>query len=388
MRLLRSDLLRIHCRSPLNEVSFIDLRRLGVESLNPGPTGIDEQTKIHIHVNPDQEPSQQQQQQPPPPPQPTKEKKSLTAPVRTWEYTGNPLGQCTVLQVLLLSENRLTSLAGLECCQGTLWKLDVRSNQIHDLTAFLSMEHLGEVDLGQNNVSYDELVKLSHVHIMSLRLDGNPLLVGGGGSGPEDTVYRRNVLHLLPNVWSLDGAIVTARERRAAARYFAGFAGKDEVPEPVRAVLALAKRVGAPRTTTHGGGGGGTISDGNSGGNSDGNSDGTGDGGSSGGNNSVFAWGSSQFMLAPFATDVSSTTTQHPTTQHPTASTTATTTASTTQHTTASTTRYPNDIAASVHEWASPSPLPPSTVACHVFQHLLLRQPFLPESQGIPRLLP
>jgi hypothetical protein len=311
----------------LNEVSFIDLRRLGVESLNPGPTGIDDQTKIHIHVNPDQEPSQQQQQ-PPPPPQPTNEKKSLTAPVRTWEYTGNPLGQCTVLQVLLLSENRLTSLAGLECCQGTLWKLDVRSNQIHDLTAFLSMEHLGEVDLGQNNVSYDELVKLSHVHIMSLRLDGNPLLVGGGGSsgssgsGPEDTVYRRNVLHLLPNVWSLDGAIVTARERRAAARYFAGFAGKDEVPEPVRAVLALAKRVGAPRTTTHGGGGGGTISDGNSGGNSDGNSGGTGDGGSSGGNNSVFAWGSSQFMLAPFATDVSSTTTQHPT-----ATTTATTTA-------------------------------------------------------------
>ena len=119
---------------------------------------------------------------PPPPPQPTKDQKSLTAPVRTWEYTGNPLGQCTVLQVLLLSENRLTSLAGLECCQGTLWKLDVRSNQIHDLTAFLSMEHLGEVDLGQNNVSYDELVKLSHVHIMSLRLDGNPLLVGGGGS--------------------------------------------------------------------------------------------------------------------------------------------------------------------------------------------------------------
>ena len=78
---------------------------------------------------------------------------------------GSDLGECASLEVLLLSENLLENLRGVEACQGRLWKLDARGNRISDLSAFAAFEHIGEVDLGANRLGYDELVKIAHVNI-------------------------------------------------------------------------------------------------------------------------------------------------------------------------------------------------------------------------------
>ena len=197
MRVLRAELLRQFARAPLNEVRVLDLRRCGV---------------VHI---------------------------------------GTDLGECNALEVLLLSENLLEDLAGLEACQGWLWKLDARGNRISDLSAFAAFEHIGVVDLGLNMLGYSELVKLAHVNIMSLRVDGNTQLVGGDdGSAAlsEKAKRRRNLVYLLPLVWILDDIIVTSREREAANAYFAAAAENDTENPIVRNILALRKKVGSRRS--------------------------------------------------------------------------------------------------------------------------------------------
>lgn len=373
MRLLRGDLLRIHCRAPLHEVSAIDLRRFGIESLNPSLESQDDKTKVTIVVNTSEDREEDEIKEVAVPTTPLLVANTTT---RTWEYKGDPLGQCSILQVLLLSENRLTSLAGIECCQGRLWKLDVRDNMINDLSAFISMEHLGELDLGGNAITYNELVKLSHMHIMSIRLDGNPSLVGSDGK--QDKEYRRNVLHLLPNIWMLDDCIVTAKERRSASDFFDSFGNdvSDEVPENIRNILSLAKRIGVPRTNTKGG-----------------------DGVAGGGEpsppekndetcgpqlKSVFAWGSSQFMLPTLNddTNIISVSKNEPTPSSSTSTTTSSSKLPLSKSTGSSKPKiYPNDIAQEVHLWAASKPLPEHSIVCQTFQQLLLRQPFLPELQ-------
>ena len=194
MRVLRAELLRQFARAPLNEVRVLDLRRCGV---------------VHI---------------------------------------GTDLGECNALEVLLLSENLLEDLAGLEACQGWLWKLDARGNRISDLSAFAAFEHIGVVDLGLNMLGYSELVKLAHVNIMSLRVDGNSQLVGGDDGSvelSEKAKRRRNLVYLLPLVWILDDIIVTSREREAANAYFAAAAENDTENPIVRNILALRKKVDA-----------------------------------------------------------------------------------------------------------------------------------------------
>ena len=99
MRVLRAELLRQFARAPLNEVRVLDLRRCGV---------------VHI---------------------------------------GTDLGECNALEVLLLSENLLEDLAGLEDAKvtgetGCPWNAD------SDLSAFAAFEHIGVVDLGLNMLGY------------------------------------------------------------------------------------------------------------------------------------------------------------------------------------------------------------------------------------------
>ena len=388
MRLLRGDLLRAHCRAPLDQVSVIDLRRFGVESLNPSSpdfTTKEKTTTVHIVleeatttleseeknvISEEGGEEQQQQQQEEEEDEEEGGESKLTPSTsvfptsattnRSWEYSGDPLGQCTILEVLLLSENRLTNLAGLECCQSRLWKLDVHSNIINDLSAFFSFEQLGVLDLSQNLLTYSVLVQLSHVHIMSLLLSGNKDLTGGSGA-----VYRRNVIHLLPLIWSLDGCIVTAEERRTASEFFASFSDVpiDEVPDEVRTILSLSKKIGAPRGRVEEGGGEGekkeqqqeqavtaAATDGSS----------------------IFAWGSAQFVLGAPTTPATATTV---TTTSANASTIATKTKS-----------RRSGEASSVLSWSSPTPLPSDCLTNIAFKDVLLRQPFSPYAQDTFRL--
>ena len=380
MRLLRSDLLRLHCRAPLDEVSLIDLRRCGVESLNPSQLLQNETNKTTLRVNITAEETTNFSSATATSEATSEATATATTTTtttildkntkdagasnntRSWEYDGDPLGQCTVLEILLLSENRLTSLAGIECCQGRLWKLDVRGNMINNLSAFGSFEQIGELDLSKNYITFDDLINISHVHIMSLRLDGNSALIGSNGSLEE---YRRNVIYLLPLIWCLDGCIITAAERHAVSTFFNAFDKDigDEVADDIRTLLTLAKRIGAPRTSTSNPSNSSNTNDVS---NTDIATNNPNDPNNET-SNSVFSWGSSQFVLAPLNGTVTTSNT--------------------------ATTSVPNivlenrhQLANSVHAWASPSPLPTDTLASTIFHDLLLRQPFLPELQDSFRL--
>ncbi len=266
MRILRADLLRQFARAPLNEVALLDLRRCGVAQC------------------------------------------------------GSDLGECVSLEVLLLSENLLENLRGVEACQGRLWKLDARGNRISDLSAFAAFEHIGEVDLGANRLGYDELVKIAHVNIMSLRLDENVQLIGGGGSGEalsEKAKRRRNLVYLLPLVWVLDGIIVTSRERAAANAYFTAASEAGCEDEHINNLLALRKRVGTRRPvegdsvlmprvgadTNEDGDTSAGSGEASGGGSSENSSAAAGVSGNEGGTTSaakipsIFAWGSTQIAL-------------------------------------------------------------------------------------------
>jgi hypothetical protein len=66
MRILRGDLLRIHCRAPLDQISVIDLRRCGVESLNPqneGDQGEEQHNKTTLRVIVDEQTTAHEQNQ-------------------------------------------------------------------------------------------------------------------------------------------------------------------------------------------------------------------------------------------------------------------------------------------------------------------------------------
>jgi hypothetical protein len=324
MRILRADLLRQFARAPLNEVAVLDLRRCGVAQC------------------------------------------------------GTDLGECAALEVLLLSENLLEDLRGVEACQGRLWKLDARRNKICDLSAFAAFEHVGEVDLGENRLGYGELVKLAHVNIMSLRLDGNAQLVGGGGAAlAEQAKRRRNLVYLLPLVWVLDGIVVTSRERAVSNAYFAAAAEAGSEDDLVSNLLALRKTVGArrpvagdnvlvPRVSADAGGDGDGDGDGDAG-------TGTGEGSTSAAeadapeNNatapaaaarvpSIFAWGSSQLaLLGGVSSDALA--------QNHAKMTQGLTTQSKEVQ------RW---------EWARPPEIPSDVPACHVFRDWVLKSPILP----------
>ena len=195
MRLLRADLLRQFARAPLNTLSILDLRRCGVENV------------------------------------------------------GTDLKECSGLEILLLSENMLKDINGIESCHGQLWKLDLRNNKICDLSAFASFEHVGEVDLGMNQLTYSELVKIAHVNIMSLHLDGNSRLIAGEDEDglTKNAKRRRNLVYLLPLVWILDGGMVTTKERETANAYFAYLAENGTEDELLKNILALRNQVGSRR---------------------------------------------------------------------------------------------------------------------------------------------
>ncbi|XP_013399876.1 uncharacterized protein LOC106166025 isoform X2 [Lingula anatina] len=133
------------------------------------------------------------------------------------------IDHCAKLHTLILQGNNIDTVSNLSNCQ-QLWKLDLSNNQIRNLEGLDRFIALGTVVLTNNNLTWAELGKLQHIHIIDLSLQGNPQL-------EKDPYYRIHVIDCLPNVWMLDGRIITSAERLQVQHFFQDSALTDH---PVR----------------------------------------------------------------------------------------------------------------------------------------------------------
>ncbi|XP_070564121.1 uncharacterized protein [Ptychodera flava] len=133
------------------------------------------------------------------------------------------LGQCHKLKTLLLRDNSIGAVDNLTGCS-QLWKLDLANNRISSLDGLSRFVALGSLILSNNGLGWKELMKIRHMHILHLSLHGNSKL-------EKDPYYRIHVIDCLPNVWMLDGRIITTAERLQVEHFFQDSALTDH---PVR----------------------------------------------------------------------------------------------------------------------------------------------------------
>jgi len=114
---------------------------------------------------------------------------------------------------LNLQHNRLTDLSGLAQC-GKLSSLNVSNNLLQSLSPLRECASLMWLDACDNNIGYirqttflADLAWLSCVLLM-----GNPC--------SKKRLYRRRVIHHLPNLFKLDHSDVTAEEKLEAANMY------------------------------------------------------------------------------------------------------------------------------------------------------------------------
>ncbi|XP_071117853.1 uncharacterized protein [Haliotis cracherodii] len=122
------------------------------------------------------------------------------------------LSSCPELQTLKLRGNNICEVSNLECCTH-LWHLDFSNNKIQCLDGLSRFLAVGTLILSSNNLTWKELVKIRHLHMLNLSLHGNPHL-------EKDPYYRIHVIDCLPNIWMLDGRIVTSAERLQVKHFF------------------------------------------------------------------------------------------------------------------------------------------------------------------------
>ncbi|XP_071799635.1 uncharacterized protein [Asterias amurensis] len=122
------------------------------------------------------------------------------------------LKRCSRLQVLLLQGNHIEIVQNLETCY-SLWKLDLSNCKLSNLDGLSKFIALGTLNLANNNLAWAELMKIRHMHILDLSLHGN-------NNMEKDKYYRIHVIDSLPNVWMLDGRIVTSAERIQVEHFF------------------------------------------------------------------------------------------------------------------------------------------------------------------------
>ncbi|KAJ8306566.1 hypothetical protein KUTeg_017111 [Tegillarca granosa] len=125
------------------------------------------------------------------------------------------------MKTLNLRGNKIYEICNLENCQ-QLWNLDISNNQIKSLDGLARYIALGTLNLANNDLSWHELGKIRNMHILNLYLHGNSYL-------EKDPYYcildmtlmyereiftdRLHVIDCLPNVWMLDGRIITCKYR-------------------------------------------------------------------------------------------------------------------------------------------------------------------------------
>lgn len=122
------------------------------------------------------------------------------------------LDNCNNLQILNLSFNNIEEVEGINCCQH-LWNINFSHNQLCSLTELSHFYSFGTIDLSYNNLSWKDLLQIQDVIILDLRLHGNPIL-------ENDSYYRIHVIDCLPNIWMLDGRIITSAERQQVQHFF------------------------------------------------------------------------------------------------------------------------------------------------------------------------
>lgn len=135
------------------------------------------------------------------------------------------------LRSLYADDNRLRDVEGLLVLR-RLWRVDLNDNALHRglykkqnqnqnqhaslLAPLASFAALGFLYLERNQLRFDDLVCLRDVHVMELRLQGNPALLMQESGSNDVTEYRKKIVALLPNVWILDGHYVASTERERA----------------------------------------------------------------------------------------------------------------------------------------------------------------------------
>ncbi|XP_071837874.1 uncharacterized protein [Apostichopus japonicus] len=122
------------------------------------------------------------------------------------------LERCCSIQTLLLRGNNVSIIENLALCH-QLWHVDISCNDVSNLYTLSRFIALGYLNLSYNNISWNELMKIRHMHILELCLHGNHNL-------EKDPNYRIHIIDSIPCVWMLDGRQVTAAERVQVQDFF------------------------------------------------------------------------------------------------------------------------------------------------------------------------
>lgn len=82
---------------------------------------------------------------------------------------------CPKLQTAIVRGNKIESVPDLRCCP-QLWKIDLANNVVRSLEGLISVAAFGTLILANNDLDWNELQKIRHVHVLDLCLHGNQKL--------------------------------------------------------------------------------------------------------------------------------------------------------------------------------------------------------------------
>ncbi|CAF0915842.1 unnamed protein product [Brachionus calyciflorus] len=122
------------------------------------------------------------------------------------------LEQSHNIKHLILRNNEIDILTGLEKVR-QLWRFEASNNRIKNLEGFSKFVALGTLNLHGNEFNWSELEKIRHLHIVDLITSNNIKF-------DKDPHYRKHLIDSLPNVWMIDGLLVTNAERQEVALFF------------------------------------------------------------------------------------------------------------------------------------------------------------------------
>ena len=117
------------------------------------------------------------------------------------------------VEELLLSNNSISTLP-LELFRNkvALWKIDLASNTLVDLSFLECFGALGYLDVRNNYLMIDELLQISHIYIAHLRIESN-LFSQFTNSNPL------TIPAILERVWVIDGQFISDFVRRQAKEF-------------------------------------------------------------------------------------------------------------------------------------------------------------------------
>ena len=117
------------------------------------------------------------------------------------------------VEELLLSNNSISTLP-LELFRNkvALWKIDLASNTLVDLSFLECFGALGYLDLRNNYLMIDELLQISHIYIAHLRIESNMF-------SQFTNAYPLTIPAILERVWVIDGQFISDFVRRQAKEF-------------------------------------------------------------------------------------------------------------------------------------------------------------------------